>query len=101
MRMSNLDIALIQVHSNSYFSIQNLKFGRHVEPDNEEIKKKLAWAEEMRGEKLPSVPSTIGEEKKINPFMRVNEAGVQKHANSSDGVATMAFIRKEKDSFKA
>lgn len=87
--------------SSAYSRIQNLKFGRHVEPDNEDIKRKLEWAEEMRGEKLPSVPSSIGEEKKINPFMRVNEPSVQKHTKTSDGIATMAFIRKEKDSFKA
>lgn len=55
----------------------------------------------MRGEKLPSVPSSIGEEKKINPFMRVNQPSVQKHTKTSEGVATMASIRKEKDSFKA
>lgn len=51
--------------------------------------------------KLFQIPSTIGEEKKINPFMRVNEPSVQSHAGLSDGVATMAQIRKEKDTFKA
>lgn len=47
------------------------------------------------------IPSTIAEEKKINPFMRVNESDVQSHAGLSDGVETMAYIRTEKDSFKA
>ncbi len=47
------------------------------------------------------IPSTIAEEKKINPFMRVNEPTVQSYAGLSDGVSTMAYIRKEKDTFKA
>lgn len=47
------------------------------------------------------IPSTIGEEKLINPFMRVTQATVQQHAGKiGDEVATMAAIRKEKDSFK-
>lgn len=51
--------------------------------------------------RLFQVPSTIAEEKKINPFMRVNESAVQSHAGLSEGIATMAYIRKEKDTFKA
>lgn len=41
------------------------------------------------------------EEKLTNPFMRVDQPSVQKHANLGEAVATMGFIRKEKDSFKA
>lgn len=33
--------------------------------------------------------------------MRVLESAVQHHAGTSEGIATMAFIRKEKDTFKA
>lgn len=42
----------------------------------------------------------IGEEKSINPFMRVNEASIQKLSQSDDPVATMTFIRQMKDNFK-
>lgn len=49
---------------------------------------------------LFQVPSTIDEEREINPFMRVNEATVQRHAKETEGIATMKAIRKEKDSFK-
>lgn len=46
------------------------------------------------------VPSTIADEKKINPFMRVAESSVQQHAGCGEPIATMAAIRKEKDLFK-
>jgi len=90
------------VYCGHEYSLQNLAFAKHVEPDNGEISKKIEWSQLRRSKNLPTVPSTIAEEKKINPFMRVNEPSVQSHAGGlSDGIATMACIRKEKDSFKA
>lgn len=102
--------ALIQIlgslpdHTHVYcgheYAIQNLSFGLHVEPNNKAIQDKLAWVHERRDKSLPSVPSTIGEEKQINPFMRVTEAPVQEHAGTTEAVATMAAIRCEKDNWK-
>lgn len=51
---------------------------------------------------LLQVPSTIGEEKLINPFMRVAQASVQKFTgSSSDPIETMRLVRLRKDSFVA
>lgn len=88
------------VYCGHEYALQNLKFGSNVEPNNAAILEKKAWVQKRRDEGLPSVPSTIGEEKQINPFMRVAEASVQQHANTSDPVATMAAIRAEKDNWK-
>jgi len=84
------------------YSLQNLRFCAHVEPDNAQVKAKIEWCQEQRSmdPPQPTVPSTIGEEKQINPFMRVNEAPVQAHAGKTDAVETMAAIRGEKDNFK-
>ncbi|KAJ8957416.1 hypothetical protein NQ318_004896 [Aromia moschata] len=90
-----------QVFCGHEYTQQNLKFARHVECDNQEILKKIEWADERRSKGLPTVPSTIGEEKKINPFMRVMMGTVQSHTNCSDPIATMQSIRREKDNFKA
>nr|CAH7756867.1 unnamed protein product [Callosobruchus chinensis] len=83
------------------YTLQNLKFARHVEGHNQDILKKIEQASELRNKNLPTVPSTIGEEKKYNPFMRVMMGEVQSHAGCSDPVATMQSIRREKDNFKA
>ncbi|XP_059622756.1 hydroxyacylglutathione hydrolase, mitochondrial [Phlebotomus argentipes] len=83
------------------YTAANLKYALHVEPDNPAVQQRIQWTKERRDAKLPSVPSSIGEEKTFNPFMRVNEKSVQEHAKASDGVATMGFLRREKDSFKA
>ncbi|XP_030763113.1 hydroxyacylglutathione hydrolase, mitochondrial [Sitophilus oryzae] len=83
------------------YTEQNLKFARHVEKENRDIVKAIEEAEQKRAKGIPTVPSTIGNEKKINPFMRVMMGTVQRHASCSDAVSTMKNIRKEKDSFKA
>ncbi|XP_053608057.1 hydroxyacylglutathione hydrolase, mitochondrial isoform X2 [Plodia interpunctella] len=82
------------------YTLQNLKFAAHVEPENEVIAKKISWSLERRNLGLPTVPSTIGEEKLYNPFMRVTEPNVMKHVQKADGVQTMKAIRLEKDHFK-
>jgi len=89
-----------QVFCGHEYTVQNLKFAQNVEKDNHEIQEKLKWAVDQRQRGLPTVPSTIAEEKMINPFMRVDAATVQKHCGCGEGVAAMASIRKEKDTFK-
>lgn len=83
------------------YALQNLRFGLHVEPDNVDVASKIEWAKHQREQNLPTVPSTIGEEKLLNPFMRVNVAAVQKFAGAEgNAVETMRSIRKVKDNFK-
>ncbi|XP_062388137.1 hydroxyacylglutathione hydrolase, mitochondrial isoform X1 [Sardina pilchardus] len=82
------------------YTVNNLKFARHVEPDNEVIRKKLAWAKEKCSNGEPTIPSTLADEFSFNPFMRVREKSVQDHAKTSDPIDTMQSIRKEKDNFR-
>ncbi|KAM6156167.1 hydroxyacylglutathione hydrolase, mitochondrial isoform 1-T1 [Rhynchocyon petersi] len=97
-----------RVYCGHEYTINNLKFARHVEPHNPAIQEKLAWAKEKYGIGEPTVPSTIAEEFTYNPFMRVSystaifhrEKSVQEHAGETDPVTTMRAIRKEKDQFK-
>merc|ERR1712059_119604 len=90
------------VYCGHEYSLQNLSFGAHVEPNNQVIQDKIKWSLEQRAlsPPQPTVPSTIEEEKAINPFMRVSEPTVQAHTGTSDPVDTMASLRLEKDTFK-
>ncbi|XP_039348961.1 hydroxyacylglutathione hydrolase-like protein isoform X2 [Mauremys reevesii] len=54
------------------YTVRNLKFALKVEPENESVKKKLAWAKLRDDEDLPTVPSTLQEEFHYNPFLRVS-----------------------------
>ncbi|XP_013143097.1 PREDICTED: hydroxyacylglutathione hydrolase, mitochondrial [Papilio polytes] len=82
------------------YSLQNLNFALHVEPQNEKIKEKITWSKQRREEGKPTVPSTIAEEKLYNPFMRVMVPSVMEHANQRNPIETMRAIRLEKDGFK-
>lgn len=89
-----------RVYCGHEYTVNNLKFAQHVEPNNAMIKQKLAWAKEHYKLGNPTIPSTIGEEFSYNPFMRVREKSVQDHAGTKDAISTMDAIRKEKDRFK-
>jgi len=90
-----------KVYCGHEYTLQNLAFGAHVEPNNKAIRDKIAWSKAKREKPEPTVPSLISEEKLINPFMRVHEKSVQDHAKKTDPIETMRAIRKEKDNFKA
>jgi hydroxyacylglutathione hydrolase len=55
------------------YTVVNLNFARQIEPDNKEITKRLALVESGRSRGLPSVPSTMADERRTNPFLRCNE----------------------------
>ncbi|KAK2097306.1 hypothetical protein P7K49_022757 [Saguinus oedipus] len=60
-----------RVYCGHEYTINNLKFARHVEPGNAAVQEKLAWAKEKYNIGEPTVPSTLAEEFTYNPFMRV------------------------------
>jgi len=56
----------------------------------------------MRSRNEATIPSTIGDEKKTNPFMRVDIQELQKKVNrENDSIATMGELRRLKDNFRA
>ncbi len=82
------------------YTVANLKFAQSVEPDNKDIADKLEWAKKITIEGGRTVPSTIAEERKINPFMRVDVPEIQKKTETvGDPMATMTAVRKLKDNF--
>ncbi|XP_033762239.1 hydroxyacylglutathione hydrolase, mitochondrial-like isoform X2 [Pecten maximus] len=88
-----------KVYCGHEYTVNNLNFALHVEPDNQNSQEKMAWAKEQRKNNLPTIPSTIEEEFKYNPFMRVREAEVMSFTRTSEPVKTMGFLRQTKDNF--
>ena len=77
-----------------------MKFAKFLEPGNAAVQERLEWACTRLKNKVPTVPSTIGDEKKFNPFMRVCNDSLKEHTKENDPVKILAAIRREKDSFK-
>uniref|UniRef100_A0A667ZLX7 PNKD metallo-beta-lactamase domain containing n=1 Tax=Myripristis murdjan TaxID=586833 RepID=A0A667ZLX7_9TELE len=56
------------------YAEDNLLFAAEVEPRNAARENKYQWVLQQRGRKLCTSPSTIGEEKEYNPFLRIHSA---------------------------
>lgn len=83
------------------YTVANLAFAAHVEPESAAVADRTAWAASLREAEKPTPPSTIAFEKRCNPFMRVEEESVQKFTKTvGDSVATMTALRRAKDNFK-
>lgn len=60
----------VKVCAGHEYTETNLRFAQTIEPENQEISKALEETEKLRAKDQPTLPSTIGKEKKINLFMR-------------------------------
>ena len=49
---------------------ENLQFALTVEPDNDALKKKLNAVQQQNQHNRPTVPSTLANEKQLNPFLK-------------------------------
>jgi hydroxyacylglutathione hydrolase len=58
------------------YTEMNLRFALAVEPDNPAVQARIARVAALRAAGRPSVPSTLGEEKATNPFLRCSEVDV-------------------------
>jgi hydroxyacylglutathione hydrolase len=80
------------------YTASNLRFAAAVEPDNAEV------AARAKALPSPSTPSTIGDERATNPFLRSTEPAVIEAARArgaaDDPVSVFAAVRGWKDSFK-
>ncbi len=88
------------------YTLSNLHFAAHVEPSNEKIKMRIEQVTAVRQKNLPSLPSTLREEKDTNPFLRCTSAElitqVEKFAGLSltDPLQVFTQLRRWKDGFK-
>ena len=55
----------------------NLRFALTIEPDNQACAARMAACAAQRSRGLPTLPVTLREEKRYNPFLRCGEASVQ------------------------
>jgi hydroxyacylglutathione hydrolase len=94
-----------QVFCAHEYTLSNLRFAQAVEPDNTDLAAFAERAQRVRARGLPTVPSTIGIERAINPFLRCGEPAVQSAAQRkagqplADNTAVFGAIRRWKDNF--
>lgn len=92
--------ASTKVYCGHEYSISNLLFAAHIQPNNQAAIDKLNWAKKQRANGLPTIPSTLHEEFSYNPFMRVDDSQIQTKYKTTTGIDTMTALRSDKDSFR-
>lgn len=94
-----------QVYCGHEYTINNLKFGLAVEPDNADSAAYLDECRARRARDEATVPSTIRRERNVNPFLRCHRQTVKQAAEDRAGrrlnrVEVFAVIRQWKDGFR-
>ena len=58
------------------YTASNIKFALTIEPDNAALKARAEQVTKLRAEGKPTIPVSLGEEKKANVFLRADEPSV-------------------------
>jgi hydroxyacylglutathione hydrolase len=95
-----------RVYCGHEYTEKNLRFAAMLEPGNRTLAAKLAAVQALRRAGKFTVPSTIGEEKATNPFLRIDSPELAASVRArvadlppADPVALFAAVRALKDSF--
>jgi hydroxyacylglutathione hydrolase len=94
-----------KVYCGHEYTLANIGFAKAVEPDNRSLAAREARDRKAREAGRPTLPSTLGEEKATNPFLRCREPAVVESANKylgsrvADPVRVFAAIRDWKNKF--
>ena len=82
-----------QVHCAHEYTLSNIRFALACEPANLDLQAWDARARGLREQGKPTLPTTIAHEKRVNPFLRADQAAVREHvlaSASAQGVALAA-----------
>jgi hydroxyacylglutathione hydrolase len=87
------------------YTLSNLRFARAADPDNPAVAAREAGAKASLERGRPSLPSTLGDERAANPFLRASEPALVASASRfagrtlTDPVQVFGALREWKDGF--
>ncbi len=102
---------LMQLHDKTVvyctheYTLANINFAEQVEPQNQALHDYKKWAQQQREKGLPTLPTTIQQQKAINPFLRAQQDEIKHNAEQYVGTqlpneeAVFTAIRQWKDNF--
>jgi len=83
------------------YTAANARFAATLEPDNPDLISRVTGISAARAADKPTVPSTLTEEKRTNPFLRADLPEFKAAIGMSDAspVDVFAYVRAQKDKF--
>lgn len=90
-----------KVYPTHEYTLKNLDFALSLTPHNKELQKKREEVLLIRQSDSPSLPTTLGQERKFNPFLRADDPLLQKDLGftGADPVELFAAMRQKRDVF--
>jgi hydroxyacylglutathione hydrolase len=94
-----------KVYCGHEYTENNLRFAMTLEPNNHKLVSRFETVRTLRARGVPTVPSTMEEEKQTNPFLRWDSKEIQTNLKAGtadlpfDPVSIFARVRKLKDAF--
>jgi hydroxyacylglutathione hydrolase len=90
-----------RVYCGHDYTLSNARFALAADPDNEALKARASEAEKAKAEGRFLVPSTIGQEKAANPFLRAGDPALAKsvHKEGATPVEVFQALREWKNGF--
>ncbi len=101
-KLASLDDAT-QIYCAHEYTAANIAFALAVEPENHHLQAYRDEVNRLTANRHPTLPTTIGLEKRINPFLRTTESDVIKSVTNItqdvDSLSVFSALRDWKDEF--
>ena len=84
------------------YTLANARFAASVDPDHAPLRARIAEVEALRARGEATVPTTLGEEKACNPFLRAGDAALAARIGlrGAPPAAVFGALRRRKDVFR-
>ena len=88
-----------RIYCGHEYTQANIRFAKTIEPGNAALAAREKEVDKLRAERRPTIPSTLGQEKAANPFLRADLPEVAKSVGLSGKPAWQVFgeIRERKN----
>jgi hydroxyacylglutathione hydrolase len=91
-----------RIYCGHEYTAANARFAVSIDPDNEALRRREGAVAALRGRGEPTIPSTMGEERAANPFLRADDPELAAAIGLPDAPPSEVFgeIRRRKDNFR-
>jgi hydroxyacylglutathione hydrolase len=91
-----------RVYCGHEYTQSNARFALTVDPANDDLKNRAAAVDRLRADGKATVPGTLGDERKTNPFLRADTPGIAAAVGMPGAAPVKVFaeVRRRKDVFR-
>nr|WP_211113981.1 hydroxyacylglutathione hydrolase [Azospirillum picis] len=91
-----------RIYCGHEYTLSNGRFALTVDPDNGALRERMDEVTALRDRGQPTIPTTIGLERRTNPFLRADDPAVQAAVGMAGvpAVEVFAELRRRKDHFR-